>query len=146
MPPSMMSQSWMGSDFSNDDLVRESSNINDFSHKITNHVTYEGHEAWIIELTPKANASVVFGKVKIWISKKHYVQLKVENFDEENKLVSTLLFRNIRTLGGRTIPTEIEMIPADKKNQKTILKYDDAKFNIPIDEGFFSVQNIKNLE
>jgi outer membrane lipoprotein-sorting protein len=146
LPPSMMSQSWMGSDFSNDDLVRESSNINDFTHRITDDVTFQGYDCWVIELIPKPESSVVFGKIKMWIGKSNFIQLKSENYDEDNVLVSTMLFKNIRTMGGRTIPTEIEFIPADKKNQKTVLKYLDIRFDTKLDDNFFSVQNMKNLK
>lgn len=145
LPPSMMSQSWMGSDFSNDDLVRESSNINDFNHKIVDTVKYGGFDCWVLELTPKKGTSIIYGKVKMWITKSHYLQLRIENYDDKGVLASTLLFKNIKKMGGRTIPTEIEVIPADKKGQKTILKYIDAKFNTPIEDSFFTTQNMRNL-
>ena len=145
LPPSMMSQSWMGSDFSNDDLVRESSNINDFNHKIVDTVKYAGHDCWVIELTPKKGTSVIYGKVKMWITKAHYLQLRIENYDDKGVLASTLLFSNIKKMGGRTIPTEVEMIPADKKGHKTKMKYIDAKFNTPIEDSFFTTQNMRNL-
>ncbi len=145
LPPSMMSQSWMGSDFSNDDLVRESSSINDFNHRIVDTVKYQGFDCWILELIPKASSSVVYGKVKIWVSRTTFLQLRTENYDEKGVLVSTLLASEIKYMGGRTIPTKIEIIPSDKKNQKTILRYIDVKFNTPINDGFFSVQNMKNL-
>lgn len=146
LPPSMMSQSWMGSDFTNDDLVRESSSINDFTHKIIDTVKYDGYDCWVIEMTPRQGSSVVFGKVKIWVSQKHFLQHRIENYDDKNVLVSTLLFSKVKTMGGRLMPTEVEIIPAGKKGHKTILKYLDAKFNAPIDDNFFTVQNMKNLK
>ncbi len=145
MPPSMMSQSWMGSDFSNDDLVRESSNINDYSHSILREEAIDGFECWILELIPHPESSIIYSKVLIWVAKEIYVQLRIENYDEDDFLVSTLNFKEVKEMGGRIIPTLMEMIPADKPNQKTTLKYADAKFNIPIEESFFSVQNLKNI-
>jgi outer membrane lipoprotein-sorting protein len=146
LPPSMMSQSWMGSDFSNDDLVRESSNINDFTHKIIDTVKYGGYDCWVLELTPKQGTSIIYGKVKIWVSQKHYLQLRIENYDDKQVLVSTMLFKNVKTMGGRMMPTEVEIIPAGKKGHKTMLKYLDAKFNAPIEDSFFTVQNMKTLK
>ncbi len=145
MPPSMMSQSWMGSDFSNDDLVRESSTIEDYKHKILKTEKYNGYECWVLELIPKPESSIVYGKVLMWVAKDLYVQLKIENYDEDNVLVSTLLFDDIRDFGGRKIPAKMEMIPADKKNQKTVLEYIDAKFDTKIEDSFFSQQNLKNV-
>lgn len=145
MPPSMMSQSWMGSDFSNDDLVRESSTIDDYKHRILRNEKYNGYDCWVLELIPKPESSIVYGKVLMWVAKDLYVQLKIENYDEDNYLVSTLLFDDVKEIGGRKIPVKMEMIPADKKSNKTIIKYIDLKFDIPIDDSFFSQQNLKNV-
>lgn len=145
MPPSMMSQSWMGSDFTNDDLIRESSNVDDYTHKIIEEIKYEGYDCWVIEMIPKPESSIIYGKVKIWISKEQYLQLRVENYDDKGKLVNSILFKEVKMMGGRLLPTVMEMIPADKKNQKTIIKYIDAKFNQTIQDSFFSVQNLKNV-
>jgi outer membrane lipoprotein-sorting protein len=145
MPPSMMSQSWMGSDFSNDDLVRESSTISDYRHSILREEVCEGRSCWVLELIPKPESSIVYEKVLVWIDKQHYIQLKIENYDEDGSLVSTLLFSEVKLMGGRTMPTLMEMIPADKPNQKTVIRYTDARFNAPIEESFFSVQNLKNI-
>lgn len=145
LPPSMMSQSWMGSDFSNDDLVRESSNITDYNHRILRSERYEGRDCWVIELIPRPESSIVFGKIIMWIAKDIYVQMKIENYDEDDVLVSTLYFKNIKNMGGRTIPTRIEMLPHDRRGQKTILEYKTAQFDISIEDSFFSVQNLKNV-
>ena len=146
MPPSMMSQSWMGSDFSNDDLVRESSSIDDYGHRILRDEKYQGRNAWVLELVPKPESSIVFGKVLIWVDKELFIQLKIENYDEDDSLASSILFSDIRNIGGRMLPGTLEMIPADKNSHKTILKYDNARFNLPIQDSFFSVQNLKNVK
>ena len=145
LPPSMMSQSWMGSDFSNDDLVRESSSINDYKHTILREVNYQGRNCWVLELVPKPSSAIVFGKVLIWVDKEHFVQLKVENYDEDGALVSTILFKDLKNLGGKMIPATMEMIPADKPKQKTTLTYNVLRFNVKIEDSFFSVQNLKNV-
>jgi outer membrane lipoprotein-sorting protein len=145
LPPSMMSQSWMGSDFSNDDLVRESSTLNDFKYRIVNTSEYGGHTCWVLDLIPKEGASVVYGRVRMWVTQEHYIQLKVENYDEKGTLASSVRFSNIRKMGGRMMATEVEIIPADKKGHKTVLRYAEAKFNIPIEDSFFTVQQMRNL-
>lgn len=146
LPPSMMMQSWMGSDFTNDDLVKQSSIVTDYEHKIVGEEKIEGRDAWIIELTPKPNAPVVWGKVRTWITKNDYLQLKAEYYDEDDFLVNTLKASDIKELGGRTIPTRLEMIPEDKPGHKTIMIYENMQFDQDIPESYFSIQNMKRVK
>lgn len=146
MPPSMMNQSWMGSDFTNDDLVRQSSIVVDYTHKIVGSETLEGRDCYKILLTPKPNAPVVWGKVEMWISKKDLLQLQSKMYDEDGYLVNTMRGSKIKNLGGRVLPSYMEMIPADKPNQKTVLEYKHLVFDKPISDGFFSVQNMKRVD
>jgi outer membrane lipoprotein-sorting protein len=145
MPPSMMNQSWMGSDFTNDDLVRQSSIVVDYTHKIVGSQTLEGRDCYKILLTPKPNAPVVWGKVEMWISKKDFLQLQSKMYDEDGYLVNTMRGSKIKNLGGRVLPSYMEMIPADKPNQKTVLEYKRMVFDKPMSDGFFSVQNMKRV-
>jgi outer membrane lipoprotein-sorting protein len=145
LPPSMMAQSWMGSDFTNDDLVRESSAIEDYTHRQIGDALVQGYDCFVIEMTPLEEAAVVYGKVILYISKEDYLHLKTENYDEEGLLVSTMLGFDIQEMDGRKIPTRIEMIPASKEGHKTVLRYQFLKFNPPLDENFFSIQNMRDL-
>ena len=145
MPPSMMSQSWMGSDFSNDDLVRGVSVIDDYDHRIIGSETVNGLDCYKIELIPHPETPVVYEKVLYWVSKEYYLPVRVENYDEYNDLVSTIHFRDIKPLGGRPMPSVMEMIPEDRRGHKTILTYHKADFNIDLSEGFFSIQNLTSI-
>ncbi len=145
MPPSMMSQSWMGSDFSNDDLVRGVSVIDDYDHRIIGSETVNGLGCYKIELIPHPETPVVYEKVLYWVSKEYYLPVKVENYDEYGDLVSTINFRDIKSLGGRPMPSVMEMIPEDRRGHKTILTYHEADFNIDLSEGFFSIQNLTSI-
>jgi outer membrane lipoprotein-sorting protein len=145
MPPSMMSQSWMGSDFTNDDLVRESSNINDYEQTILRTETYNNRPCYVVQLVPKPNAAVVYAKVIMWVDKEKYIQLKVENYDEYGDLANSVLFSDVKNLGGKEIPCKMELIPTDKKGNRTIMIYKAADFKTDIPESFFSVQNLKQL-
>jgi outer membrane lipoprotein-sorting protein len=143
LPPSMMSQGWMGSDFTNDDLLNEASIVTDYRHKLAGNEKIEGMECYIIELEPKENAAVVWGKVIMWISKGDFLQMKTEFYDEENKLIKSQFAFDIKKMGGRVIPTRVELIPADKPGNKTVVTLESMEFNIPIAEQFFSQQNMK---
>ncbi len=143
IPPSMMMQSWMGSDFTNDDLVKESSVVEDYTKKIIGEETVENRVCWIIELIPKPEAPVVWGKVIIWISKKGYLQLRIEYYDEDEELVNIMELSEIMEMGGRVNPTRMKMIPVEKKNQWTEIKYHKMEFDIGISDDFFSERNMK---
>lgn len=146
MPPSMMSQSWLGSDFKNDDLVQQTSIVLDFSHKLLGSETIDGKPCYKIELIPHEDAAVVWGKIISWIDKKDYLELKVEFYDEEGYLVNTMLGKNVKNLGGKLLPSRMEVIPADEPGNKTILEYLWIEFDKPIDDSFFSVQNMKKVK
>ncbi len=143
LPPSMMSQGWMGSDFTNDDLLNEASIVTDYLHKMIGHEKIGEKDCYQIELVPKESAAVVWGKVIMWISKGDFLQLKTEFYDEENKLIKTQLAFDIQKIGGRVIPTRIELIPADKPGNKTVVTLETVEFNRPIPDQFFSQQNMK---
>lgn len=145
LPPSMMSQGWMGSDFSNDDILKESSMSKDYNHQILAEETYDGSETYKIELTPKEDAAVVWGKIIKWISKDEFLQLKSEYYDVDDYLIKTETASDIKTMGGRVIPTYFEIIPADEEGNKTIMIIEDIEFNIGINNSFFSQQNMKQI-
>ena len=145
IPPSMMLQPWMGSNFTNDDLVRESSMVNDYTHSLLGEENVESRLCYKIKLTPKPEAGVVWGKVIVWISKAGYLELKAEFYDEDGKLVKTMIASSVRKMGGRTIPTHLEMIPQNKPGEKTILDYRKIRFNVKIRPSFFSIQNMKRV-
>jgi outer membrane lipoprotein-sorting protein len=145
MPPSMMSQSWMGSDFTNDDLVRGVSTVDDYTHTLLGSEIVDGHNSYKIEMIPKPEAPVVFEKVIYWISKEHYLPVKVENYDEFGDLVSTINFRDIKNMGGRMIPAVVEMIPEGRPGHKTILITHKSDYNITLTESFFSQQRMREV-
>lgn len=145
LPPSMMMQSWMGTDFSNDDLVNESSTLVDYEHRITGETTIEGLECWIIEFTPKPDAPVVWGKIVNYISKEDYLQLKGEFYDEDGYLINTMQGLDIKELNGRKLPSRIRMTPAEEEGHYTEMIYRDLNFNAKLSDSFFSIQNMKRL-
>ncbi|MDZ7717458.1 MAG: outer membrane lipoprotein-sorting protein [Balneolaceae bacterium] len=146
MPPSMMSQSWMGSDFSNNDLVRESSVITDYTYIMMDSETVDGYDCHVIEMIPKPDAPIVWARVVSYISKDEYLNLRVEYFDEDDTLVRIMAGSEVKVLGGRLIPTKMEMIPVEEEGNRTVITYQDIEFNIDISESFFSIQNMKRVQ
>ena len=145
LPPSMMSQGWMGSDYTNDDILKESSVVTDYTHEIIGEETIEGRLCYKIKMVAKENAGVVWGHQIRWIDKKDLLVLKAELYDEDGYLVRTELGSEINVMDGRVIPTRLELIPAEEKGNKTIVEIKDIKFNVSIEDSFFSQQNMKRL-
>jgi len=145
IPPSMMLQSWMGSDFTNDDLVRQSSIVEDYNHSLLGEEKLNGYQSYKIEMIPKPEAGVVWGKILAWISKEKFLQIKADYYDEDGYLVKTFTGSEERKMDGRNILTHWEMIPVDKPGNKTMLEYSDIEFNYKVDQSFFSEQNMKRV-
>lgn len=145
MPPSMLSQSWMGSDFSNDDLVNASSLADDYSHELLREEEMDGHLCYVIQLKPHPDNPIVYEKVLYWISKEYYLPVRAENFDEYGDLVNTMHFRDIKKLGGKYMPAIMEVIPADRDNHKTVITTHRADHDIEISRDFFTTQNLTNI-
>ncbi len=145
IPPSMMMQSWMGSDLTNDDLVNAASIVKDYDHEILRNETLRGRECYVIEMVPHEEAPVVWGKVITWISTSDFLNLRNEYYDEAGELVNEEILDEIEDVGDRTIPTRYTVIPADKDGQKTIMKFEKINFGVEIEESFFSIQNMKRM-
>lgn len=146
LPPSMMSQSWMGTDFTNDDLVREASVVADYSHTLLGEESVDGRGCYKIRLDPKPEASVVWGKVVLWIDKSEDMILRAEYYDEDGGLVNTMAGSEIKMLGGRKLPSRMEMVPADKPGNKTVLIYNTLRFDVPLKDDFFRTENMPTLK
>ena len=145
IPPSMMLQSWMGSDFTNDDLVKESSIVKDYTHKLLGEEKLNGYDCYKIEMIPKPEAGVVWGKIITWVSKEKYLQVKVDYYDEDGFLVKSFNGTDEKKMDGRDVFTHWEMVPVDKPGNKTIMDYTKILFNYDINASFFSEQNMKRV-
>ncbi len=146
LPPSMMMQSWMGSDLTNDDLVKQFSIVNDYNHKLLGTEEIENRTCYHLQLIPKEEAAVIWGKILIWIDVEEYMQLKTEFYDEDDYLINTMEGTDIKMLGGKLLPAKMIVTPEEEEGQKTILEYVDIDFDVPIKDSFFSVQNMKRVK
>jgi outer membrane lipoprotein-sorting protein len=137
IPPSMMLQSWMGSDFTNDDLVKTSSISKDYTHKYLGEEMVGAYKAYKIECEPNPTAPVVWGKVVEWLRVPDAVPLKQEFYAERGELVKVMLGTDIKKLGKHTVPTTLTMINQKKNGAKTILHYDKISYDGTIDPSIF---------
>ena len=143
VPASMMSGSWMGSHFTNDDLVKESRLIEDYEIETSFEGDRDGALVWEFKLTPKPEAAIVWGYIEYRIRKKDYMPIWARYYDEDGELTRTLEFSDFRNMGGRVVPAKMDMHPADKPDERTTMLYDDLEFDIDLEKSFFSLQTLK---
>ncbi len=145
VPPSMMSQAWMGSDFSNNDLAKSDSLIRDFDHEIVGTETHEGMKVYIIESRPKPRAPVVWGMLRLKIREDH-IFLEEVFFDEDLKPVKTMSSSEIRMMGGKLFPAVWKMQKEDEEDEYTLLEYKDVVFDVEIPDHTFTLSALKTPE
>ncbi|MFA7116820.1 MAG: outer membrane lipoprotein-sorting protein [Bacteroidales bacterium] len=145
LPPSMMSQGFLGSDYTNDDLIKQTSVVNDYDHKIIGEEIISGKACWKIEMIPHEDSDVVWGKLQCWISKKDFVMMKGEYYDEEMYLVRTEITKELKIFDGRLLPSIIEVTPYEEPDNKTIVETLSVKFDINISTKFFTQQNMRRI-
>ncbi|MFC1671219.1 outer membrane lipoprotein-sorting protein [Spirochaetota bacterium] len=141
--PSMMLQSWMGSDFTNDDIVKESSITEDYTHHMEGKETIDGHNCYKIILKPRPGAAVVWGKVIYYARVSDYLPVREEFYSERGTLKKVMTCSGFKRMGGRVIPTVYKMQTVKKRNRYTIMEIKKARFNIRIPSRMFSLQNLK---
>lgn len=142
LPSGMLGDSWMGSDFTNDDLVKGSSITDDFSSAVTGTVEQDGRKAWQITLTPKPNAVVVWGKVEMVVDRQTCVPLLQRFYDEEGKLARKLTFTDIKKVGWRDFPAKLTVTPSEA-GRETVMVYEDISFDQDIPEDTFSLHRLQ---
>jgi outer membrane lipoprotein-sorting protein len=143
LPPSMMSQSWMGSDFSNNDLSKTDSILNDYKHTLTGTDMTDGGKVYIIKSIPKPEAPVVWG-MQIMKIREDNIILHQEFFDEEFKPVKKMTGFQIQMIGGKLFPRVWRMQKTDAKDKYTELIYKELVFKEKLDKSLFTVSNLRN--
>ncbi|MCW8827780.1 MAG: outer membrane lipoprotein-sorting protein [Gammaproteobacteria bacterium] len=143
VPSSMMSGSWMGSHFTNDDLVRESTFEEDYDSTLSYEGQRDGRMIYEMTALPKPNAPVVWGKVVMLIEQQTLAPYRALYYDEEGELVRTLTFDMLQQIGERVVPMRMSLQPEDKPDESTVIRYHDIEFGVPLETAFFSLQSLK---
>ena len=143
IPPSMMMSSWMGSDFTNDDLVKEFTLVEDYSHRFVQPPDAKP-DLMYIESIPREDLPVVWGRIVAAVRKDNYLPVWGRYYDEQDKLMRVMDYKEVKRLGGRLLPSVMELIPQDKDGQKTVLRYLSAEFNIRLPKEIFSLRNLRS--
>ena len=143
LPSSMMASSWMGSHFTNDDLVKESRMADDYTFEITFEGVRDNREVIEVTCYPKPEAAVVWGKILVRVDKKELLPTEILYYDEDMNLARTMIFSDIGELGDRRLPRVMKVIPADKPDEYTLVKYDEMDFNVNLSDSLFSIRNLQ---
>jgi outer membrane lipoprotein-sorting protein len=143
IPPSMMMSSWMGSDFTNDDLVKEFTFAEDYEFRYVE-VDHPQADRLYIECRPKEGRPIVWDRVLLVVNAQNRLPVSEEYYDEQGKLVRTMNFSDVRSFGDRTIPSVLELVPNGKEG-KTVVRYLEAKFNIDVPADTFTTRNLRTF-
>lgn len=142
LPSGMLGDSWMGSDFTNDDLVKGNSMTTDFNSKVEKTVEHEGRQAWFVTLTPKPGSTVVWGRVEMLLDRKTCVPLEQRFFDEDGALARKMAFSELRQVGWRTFPAKLVVTPSEAGRQ-TSMFYETVEFDGDVPDDTFSLRRLQ---
>ncbi len=140
---SMMMSSWMGSHFTNDDLVKESRLSEDYDPRITFRGKRDGREIIEFTLQPHQDAAVVWGRIVMIVTAQGHLPLLATYYDEDNVLARTIYFSEIKNMGGRLLPAVLKVVPADKPGEQTELVYEAMRFDLDLPESLFSLLELR---
>jgi hypothetical protein len=144
LPASLMGAAWMGSHFTNDDLVKESRIIEDYDIEITHDGLRDGVAVWEFILTPKPEAAVVWGRIEEQVRQDDMMPLWVRYYDDRGELARTMVFSDFQVMGGRLVPARMVVEPADKPGESTTIIYRDLEFDVGLEPSFFSLQRLRD--
>jgi len=141
IPPSMMLAAWMGSDFSNDDIVRESSFSEDYTYELVGRS--EDPPGWLVRFEAKPDVVGLWNRMEIVMSEDGLIPIQAQYYDRKNRLARTLTWDEVREFDDRRIPAHMTLVPEDEEGQKTELRYQEIDFDVNVPESTFSLSNLE---
>ena len=142
LPTGMMGDSWMGSDFTNDDLVKGSSIATDFTSTVDKTVEHEGHKAWFVTLLPRPESKMVWGKIEMILDRESCVPLEQRFYDEDGVLARRMTYSDLKKVGWRTFPMKLTVFPAEKGRQ-TSMTYETIELDVDVPDDTFSLRRLQ---
>jgi outer membrane lipoprotein-sorting protein len=142
VPPAAMLGSWMGTDFTNDDLVKESSLRKDFTARIERRS--EAPPGWWLTLDVKPGVVGRWARIDVLVSDER-LPVEERHYDRKGRLARTMRFDDVMVLGGRRLPAHIALVPADTAGQRTDMRYLDVQFDTPLPDDTFSLSRLERV-
>lgn len=146
IPPNLMHNSWQGSDFTYEDIVKADSVVKDYTHELIEKKQEKERVLWRVKGSPKPDAPVVWGRVELTIAQYpdgQVVPLEEKDYNERGELIRTITLSGVKSMGGRLVPSKLECVPAKKPGQSTTLEYHALEFDIPLEDSFFSLARLQ---
>lgn len=146
IPATMMHQPWMGSDFNYEDIVKADSIVGSYDHRILSREKAEGHEVFMVESVPHADAPVVWGKVLLRIRQDTdgtVMLVREEDYSERGQVIRSIDFSEIEVKDGRRVPTRLECIPQPPTGRHTVIKYREIDFDVTFADDFFGTNSLR---
>jgi len=140
-----MGGAWMGSHFTNDDLIKNSRLADDFTYTLTNGPTIKGEDTWVVVLIPKPRAAVVWGRVDVMIRKSDLLPAAQLFYSEDLKPIRKLEFSDYIVVGTRKVASRMRMTPLDQSGEFTEIFYENLSFDVHLSPDFFSLQKLKSI-
>lgn len=141
---SMMMSSWMGSHFTNDDLVKESRLAEDYDPRISFRGVRDDRDVVEFTLEPHPDAAVVWGRIVMVVTAKEHLPILATYYDEDNVLARTITFSDVKKMDGRELPTVLKVVPADKPGEHTELVYETMRFDLDLPDSLFSLLELRH--
>lgn len=143
IPPAMMLQDFLGSDFSYDDVVRAGRAVEDYTHRLVGPEEVDGTRTWLVELTPRPDAPVVYGRLRLWLRASDYLPVRQDFYEEGGGRLKTIRYSGVRRFNDRAIPTRWHLTNEVKPGHTTELTIREARFNIPLPDGLFTQRRLE---
>ncbi len=141
IPPSMMMASWMGTDMTNDDLVKETSFRDDYTFSLVGPSTKP--KGWTILFTAKKGVVGLWKRFELVVSPDGKLPLTARYFDRKDRLARTIVWDQVKEFDGKRLPARMTLTPNDKEGHKTVMVYEELEFNVKIPERTFSLTNLE---
>jgi hypothetical protein len=144
VPTSLMGAAWMGSHFTNDDLVKEHRLIEEYDIEIAFEGSRDGLEVWEFDLRPKPEAAVIWDRIVYLVRIGDLMPVWAKFYDERDDLIRTITWSEYETMGGRLVPALMTIVPADKPEEHTLVRYAELEFDLDLDAAFFSLRSLRS--
>ena len=144
IPSSMMGGAWMGSHFTNDDLVQDSQLIDLYDVEVAFDGERDGESVWELRLSPKPEAAVVWGHIEFLVGQDDDLPRWARYYNEDGELARTMEYSEISEFSGRLVPAVMNMQPADKPGERTTIRYEELEFDIDVEQSFFSLRTLQS--
>jgi hypothetical protein len=139
----MLGGSWMGSHFTNDDLIRQTRMSKDYTIKLKFRGTEKGVQVYRFVCKARPDAAVVWDRVVATVRQADLQPLHQEFYDEDGKKQRVMEFSEHRQVGDRVLPTVMLMKPMDQPGEFTRVTVKEIDFSVKLDRSFFSLHRLK---